>query len=503
MMQSLNIKKRVAAYNLPPTEQLLLDGGDARIALNSQTGLNKYGCGPLPNPKLLAFGSSTASTISERAFVAAANLRDRLSEELSLYSYEEIYERELDRVRSELLALCGIDKLSGTEVVIAESGTDLHALVAKLSRQGNSADSCIIMMDPDETGCGIPVALAKQYPCLAAPLEKETNTQQPIHSVRLRNLDGQPRSRDEVDENVETLASDAIRHGQRVLLIQLDASKTGLLAPSLACIDRLQQQFADKLDVFVDACQFRIAPASLLAYLQRGCMVAITGSKFLAGPSFSGALLVPKKVSEPLRSAVISSSRSATLTQAKPTAQWLATHKSEYLPNLGLLLRWEAALEEFRRFSIVPENAIVHFLQTFAQALDRCLADDPLFESLPVLPIERFSTVAGKTWDEVHTIFPFRVFHTPYKLPLNRGQTSWIYRSLLLGSIQMDDASHCQMGQPVVCGLRNEIPVSALRLCLSARQIVEGTFGDGRHATSVIDKAMEALDKVKWLAHRV
>ncbi|MHB1100056.1 MAG: hypothetical protein ACYCZR_10920, partial [Burkholderiales bacterium] len=60
----------------PDTAKLLVEGGDARIALVS--GVNEYGCGPYPDPELAEFGSSTASTISESGFAAADALRARL-----------------------------------------------------------------------------------------------------------------------------------------------------------------------------------------------------------------------------------------------------------------------------------------------------------------------------------------------------------------------------------------------------------------------------------------
>ncbi len=60
-------------------------------------------------------------------------------------------------------------------------------------------------------------------------------------------------------------------------------------------------------------------------------------------------------------------------------------------------------------------------------------------------------------------------------------------------------------GESVSCNrqpLAQVVPVSALRLCLSARLMVEGASTDGRHASSVIDRAMQVLDQVNWLAHR-
>src|SRR4051812_22451411 len=63
--------------SLPATEQLLLEGGDLRLALDAD-GLNKYGCPAYPDPEMAPFGSSTASIISETAFNAADRLRRRL-----------------------------------------------------------------------------------------------------------------------------------------------------------------------------------------------------------------------------------------------------------------------------------------------------------------------------------------------------------------------------------------------------------------------------------------
>ena len=52
---------------LPGADELLCLGGDHRIRLDDVSGQNRYGCPPKPDPELLAFGSSTASTISAQA----------------------------------------------------------------------------------------------------------------------------------------------------------------------------------------------------------------------------------------------------------------------------------------------------------------------------------------------------------------------------------------------------------------------------------------------------
>jgi hypothetical protein len=115
---------------LAHTEQLLTEGGDARIALAPGQTANRYDCPPRPDAHLLAFGSSTASVISPAGFAAAGQLRHRLlragTPDVSGYA------RELQRIRGELIALCGLSGLAGLDVIFAASGTDLHLITSRL-----------------------------------------------------------------------------------------------------------------------------------------------------------------------------------------------------------------------------------------------------------------------------------------------------------------------------------------------------------------------------------
>ena len=117
---------------LPPAEALLREGGDTRLALDPVSGRNRYGCASRPDPGLGHFGSATASTISPEGFAAADALRTRLAAMQEREPRGLIYARELDRVRSELIGLCGLEDVAGLDLVFAASGTDLHLLVAEL-----------------------------------------------------------------------------------------------------------------------------------------------------------------------------------------------------------------------------------------------------------------------------------------------------------------------------------------------------------------------------------
>lgn len=444
------------------TEPLLISGGDARIALDPDSGLNKYGCRPYPDRSLLAFGSSTASTISQASFAAANRLRERLLQAADAGTLEVVYAEEMRRIRRELLELTDVSDL-GVELVFATSGTDAHSIAARYAARGVELPLRVVMVEEDETGSGVVAALS-------APAGNNSCT---IELVPLRANDGAPRPSADIDRDVTASVNDAVAQGWRVLLIMVDQSKTGLIAPSPACVMQLHQRYLDQMDVLVDACQFRIAPPTLRAYLQQGYMVALTGSKFLTGPSFSAALLLPAKF-DPV---------------------------SCECENPGLLLRWEAALVELRRFSAVPLAEIIRYLEEFALAVQHRLRNDPCFEPLAVPQLDRQAWTEVQSWDHLPSIFPFLLYRPETaagRIPLNRDETLRVYRQLQVSDVAFGpDALRCQLGQPVACGMRGGVKVSALRLCISARQISDAC--EKNDSSGLIEEAMRALDKATRL----
>lgn len=474
-----------AASALPDTQRLLVAGGDGRLALDPATGLNRYLCRPVPDRDLLAFGSSTASVISEAGFAAAERLRDRLSASLCQKPEDAVCAEEEARIRGELLALCGIPESGAPKVLLAASGTDLHRIAARMAGGGKAGHLRAIVVDAAETGSGVPEALhGRRYP--AAVEERSHADGIEVMHVPVRRPDGRPRPPAQVDAAVAALADEAVSEGRAVLLILVDVSKTGLIAPSPACALELSRRHGDALCVLVDACQCRLAPATIRAYLDQGFAVALTGSKFMGGPVFSGALMVP------------------------PASGWRRAPRVQCHP--GLLLRWEAALEEMRAFAALPEADVAAFLRVFAWAVDRRLRASARFAPLPRPRPDREPFVVG-SWDTEPSIIPFRLHHADGS-PFDRDEARLLYRWLQMDmgampAFQNDAvarslaAQRCQFGQPVACGQHAGVPVAALRLSVSARTVVEAVNGD---AVAVIDRAMRALDKAELLAthfHRI
>jgi hypothetical protein len=497
---------------LPATERLLVEGGDARIALAAD-GVNKYGCSPFPDGELASFGSSTASVISKRGFAAADRLRERLLGALETVPAAVLYAAELDRMRRELLALAGVTDLAGVEVVFAASGTDLHLFAAQLAAGTEGGPALTVTVEESETGSGVPAAAAGRHFSTRAALGETVPAGEPLSarrlgetiSIPLRQADGMLRPQEAVDGEFDAVVRGASSQGRPVLLIPVDLSKSGCIAPGSAWLRGLKGRIPGPIDILIDACQFRLAPETLRAYLENGFMVALTGSKFLTGPSFAGAMLIPAPVARRFRQRLILSALRPYSARADWPRDWDAAGSLTNGANFGLLLRWEAALAELRAFRALPEERVAAVLDELGRGVRERLANDPAFEALPTSPLDRRALVPGGGWDRLQTIFPFRLHRQDgrgRRIPLGREETERIYRLLPqamtdspLGSL---GRFRCQLGQPVACGWREGAPMTALRLCLSARQVVEaGAVRQG--AAAVLEKALRALDKTAAL----
>ncbi len=121
----------------------LSSGGDARITLNPDSGLNKYLSAPYPR-EVLAYSSSTVSDISEAAFahlLAREGTKDGRS-----------YGESLAGLKARILAAYELD--GETDLVFAPSGTDLE-YVALAAVRGHAANGIHnILLGADEIGSG-------------------------------------------------------------------------------------------------------------------------------------------------------------------------------------------------------------------------------------------------------------------------------------------------------------------------------------------------------------
>jgi hypothetical protein len=502
------------AFETPPIEALALltSGGDGRVALDPESGLNRYGCGPRPNSAIAAFGSSTCSTISASAFAAVERLAGRLSEEAARDTEADLYRQELGRIRTKLTWLLGLQDVAGLSTILSPSGTDLHRLALCLTASGAVSPPLVILPEPYETGSGVVKALGGQLGPTAAlraamsAADLEAALLQPqIMTAPSRAADGTLRPAHQIDEEISAIAAAAARAGRKVLLVLMDVSKTGLIAPSVACAQDLKQRFPEMVEVMVDGCQLRLAPQTLAAYLRQDFMVAITGSKFMTGPAFSAALLVPEAAAGRMQAARAPRALADLCLEGELPDGWRGAPELKAKANFGLVLRWEAALEEMRRFAALPPMAVARFFTDFAAAVGERLAEDEAFEPAAIRPLERTGLGAAPSWDRIQTIFPF--FLKRAGRAMTPVETLAVQRLMAADLGDWADwetaGRRTQLGQPVYCGRRAGTELSALRLCLSARLAVEALAPGGCGAETMIGEALGALDKASWLTTRL
>lgn len=486
----------------------LTSGGDERLDCEPVTGLNMYGHGPAPRPLDLAFGSSTASTISASAFAAVGAYHAELLREMEMHPAADIYAREIAKVRMELLHLLGLDGGSEqVDAVMATSGTDLHLFVAALLAREDDRPLMTITLMGNETGSGVMAAAAGRHfmsrvgndrPVAKgeelSPGQATRNT-----TVAVRNADGTLRSDGEVESELRGLIELARAAGLRCLLVVTDVSKTSLLAPGLETVFRLKARFGAMLDIMIDACQFRVSAATIRAYLAHDFLVALTGSKFLAGPIFSGVLLCPPQLSGRLKQRPLPAALADYCAHADWPEGWVAKDELPHRANFGLLLRWKAALFELERFLKVPEEQVTAVLSAFAEVVHARLERDDAFEPLDTRAIDRNrlgDRSRGSRWDEIPSIFSFYLRNPYSRGILPAAETAAVYKDL---TVEQDDLAPVRLGQPVRCADFGDKPVSALRICLSAPLIVQACES-AQALESLIDQVMLVLDRTALVA---
>lgn len=336
--------------------RMLATGGDRRIRIAPGAATNIYGASPFPRD-MLAYAATTANDISLDAF---DHLRESVGHWPAGALSGDQYSLSLERLRGTLRRAYGLDQSTG--IVFAPSGTDLEFVALHLAMAAANKAVTNILLGADEVGSGCGLAAAGRYfsgeTVLADAVGKGDLVQgfegTKTVDVPVRDALGRPHSSAAITDAVYALAKSAIDAGRQALVHIVHGSKTGLVLPALADIDALRARFGDALTLVVDACQARISPCSIKAYLDRGAIVFVTGSKFMGGPPFSGFAFVPpaQRSRQPLPAGFETLFRRAEWPADSPGVERL-----DASANPGLLLRLEAALFELDRFrTLAPET---------------------------------------------------------------------------------------------------------------------------------------------------
>lgn len=459
------------------TIRLLASGGDERIVLDPGTGLNKYHSGPYPRT-VTAYASSTANDMSVPAFARVMDLAA---------SKWADYGERLESLRGRLRAAYRLPE--DHAIAFAASGTDLEyvALAAVAGREPGGVHN--ILLGADEvgsgcrlsahgmyfagvTGCGVPSTPGDKV----AGLEAVSLEDIPVRCARglaHDSLTMLARIRDEI--------AVARAAGKHPLVHVVHGSKTGLILPELPELDRLLAEEGEGVTLVVDACQARVTTEALHAYLERGAIVFLTGSKFMGGPPFSGFALIPPQVAA--RAEVLPSGLANVFRRAEWPRGWPGSGQLAELDNPGLWLRLEASIFEVERFQQLDLADIERVLDAFEFSFGERLIGGLGFGRVNPFP-PGHEREAGEHPIEMRTLATIDVSRLPDARTFDEAQA--LHKALALAGLRL--------GQPVRSVRTPEGDwAGTLRIGLSMPQMVEWAALD---AAALRDRFAEGMDAI-------
>ena len=471
-------------------ERLLTGGGDERISIDA-SGRNRYG-----SPRGTAcdeawFSSSTATAITPRGYDAAFQAFRSVLEGQEASTIPPWFER----LRARLLGAFGT---SGAEVVLAGSGTELELVALAVARAVLRQPLTNLVVAPSETGRGVLLAASGRHFLGSAPFRNrvacgeliEGFEETLVESVDIRDDEGAPRSADRIDDDVIRKVEASIVGGRQVLIHVLDCSKTNRSGLRRSAASALMARYPGQALVVVDSCQLRGSPEQVRADLRAGFMVMVTGSKFAAGPPFAGALLLPPQILQQLRQLELPPGLLAyTAAEDWPAAlRGRLTRPFAATDNIGVGLRWEAALAELERLYALPVPFRDAVAEAFADAVAAQVGANPRLEFLDEAiaddrqPAQTIWPIVTMARDDIS--LTSEAVHRALRLPRPDDPLRTLSKRIF------------HVGQPVSIG-----PRSALRVCLSASQIVDAAETMAGSLDTAVAPLLADLDGLfqKWM----
>lgn len=425
----------------------LLSGGDSRTIVDGVSFTNKYLCPPYPTDELTCFASCTASPIGQLSFERATNLFADIAGGRSAQRRAERLAQHEKFIEADLLEHFSVS--GRADIILCPSGTDAM-LTAAMLLAAEQPDRSITAILPcaAETGTGVPHAVAcRRFDGPATGSAVADVTVQTVE-IKLRTDRGEPRTEEAINEAFAAAASSAT--GRPVVYLTY-GTKTGLIAPVRPPAGA---------EIIVDACQARISPETVAAYIARGWPVVVTGSKFFGGPAFSGAVLFP---------------RGRWKLPARPPGQLnghAAAHGDvEGGATLGTVMRWAASVGVIEAFQ-ARASEMAGLLRDQAACVQRGLT------SLPAIVPVGGMLPRGSAWPDLPSIFTFAVRdpEQPARL-LPAAELRPIYLRLAKQGVLI--------GQPVGLG-----PFGGLRIAIGARDLIDG------QGSAAMVRLFEALGSV-------
>ena len=455
-------------------EQLLTTGGDERIDLQ-ENGFNKYNLNPVRFSGMLTRGSCTGSPLNADSHEYISKFADDYVE-----SKHDVYCEDIRDNLKELIQQ-GDDNF---EVFLSPSGSDLcyyPLLFAKLLHPDKDITNYVTC--PEELGTGSVLTLAgkifSERSQFGEKLEKGSviseNLKVNHHFFSARNGEGElEQYKEELIDQMNAESGENTVIGNLVI-----GSKSGIV-DNITIIPKVKKASF----WVVDICQLRTPTKLINKLIEQNCMILITGSKFYQAPPFCGALLVPKTITKKLHDVNSETlkpfKRFFSASDIPNSLPWLKKHFNEH-NNLGLLLRWNAAIYEMQQLNKIKTSEVIKTVEKWHETVVTEMDKYPdLFELMPQ---------ASRT---NQSIIPFRLKNKDGNY-ITEGQLKDFYEHLI-GKTHtgfIGEYDKIALGQPVKYS-----GISFIRLALGSyniRQIISGKhkLADDKHLVKII--AEEAL----------
>jgi len=473
-----------------PTEYLLMSGGDLRLTIDEIELLNKYGCRPFPRPDAFTFASSTATSISNFAFDKTDKVRRILIHDSLKKGFLSTTLAFSELLKSNLRKVLKIK--DDCQIIFSPSGTDAALQIAAITQIISDKEITHVLVASDETGSGVPSALKGCH------FENTTALNQPVTKgekidgfrdvdlvkIPLRDLNGELKSTAQLDSEVFAAISKTNEFGKHIVLHIMDQSKLGYQSPSEQLIKSLKKLPNLSIQFVVDASQLRLDPKDIHNYLNKGYIITITGSKYFTGPPYSGALILPKNVSNYINAVktTLPKGLSTYYNHSDWPSSWYCSKDLSEGFNYGSNMRWNAAIVEMERYYKTPilyrNMGIEMFCNFVEDSIKEASFLEPLF-------IDRATTKAFDSKEfglrNICTIFPFFILKKDNVLSIDNVKKLYTLLNSDISNYFEDSpleiirlaAQKCHIGQPVNVKYGNDLQSAVLRISLGARVISE------------------------------
>ncbi len=473
-----------------PTEYLLMSGGDLRLKIDEIDLLNKYGCRPFPRPDAFTFASSTATSVSNFAFDKTDKVRSILIKNSLKNGFKKATIEFSELLKNNLKKIFKLN--DECEIIFSPSGTDSSLQIAAITQIISNKDITHILVASDETGSGVPAALKgcnfENTTALNYPVKKgdkiEGFRDVDLIKIPFRDENGQLKSSLQLDEEVFNAISKTNELGRHVVLHIMDQSKLGYQSPSEKSIENLNSLENLSMQIIVDGSQLRLDPKDIQNYLNKGYIVTITGSKYFTGPPYSGALILPKNVSQLIHS--VKNTLPEGLTKYYnhsdwPTS-WCCSNDLSDGYNYGSYMRWNAAIVEMERYYKTPILYRNMGIEMFCNFVEDSINEATFLE--PIYGDEtKTNSYKSKEFGirNIRTIFPFFIRKDNKVLSVDQVKKLYVLLNSDI-SDQFEDspleiirlaAQKCHIGQAVNVKYGNDFQSAVLRISLGARVISE------------------------------